>query len=71
MKMRTTRYHVDSWSGWPIDMDSWSGWPIDMDSFCGSSDIDMDCSCDMLVLSLFLIRMLVRHAGLSLPVRRD
>ena len=89
--MRTTRYHVESWSGWPIDMDSWSGWPvdmgswsgwpidmdswsgwpIDMDSFCGSSDIDMDCSCDMLIPSLFLICVLVRHAGLSLPVRRD
>jgi hypothetical protein len=33
----------------PIDMDSWSGCPIDMDSSCGSSDIDMDCSCDMLI----------------------
>jgi hypothetical protein len=63
---------MDSWSGWPIDMDSWSGWPIDMDSFCGSSDIDMNCSCDMLIPSLFLICVLVRHAGpVSYPVRRD
>ena len=46
-------------------MESWSGWPIDMGSFCGSSDIYMDCSCDMLVPSLFLICVLVRHAGLS------
>ena len=53
-------------------MGSWSGWPIDMDSFCGSSDIDMNCSCDMLIPSLFPICVLVRHAGpVSYPVRRD
>ena len=52
---------MDSWSGCPIDMDSWSGCPI-----------DMDCSSDMLIPSLFLICVLVRHAGpVSYPVRRD
>ena len=64
-KMRTTRHHMDSSCGWRMGVDSWSGWPIDMDSSCGSSDIDMDCSCDMLIPSLFLICVLVRYAGKS------
>ena len=54
VKMRTTRHHMDSSSGWPMDVDSWSGWPI-----------DMDCSCDMQIPSLFLICVLFRYAGLS------
>ncbi|MFZ0186480.1 MAG: hypothetical protein WAL72_06020 [Streptosporangiaceae bacterium] len=41
------------------------GWSIDMNSSCGSSDIDMDCSRDMLIPSLCLICVLVRHEGLS------
>jgi len=74
VKMRTTRHHmdsssgwpmdVDSWSGWPMDVDSWSGWPMDVDSWSGWP-IDMDCSCDMLIPSLFLICVLFRYAGLS------
>jgi hypothetical protein len=59
------RHHIESSGGWPIDMDSWSGWPIDMDSSCGSSEIDMDPSCDMLIPFLFFICVLVRHAGPS------
>ena len=66
VKMRPARHHVESSSGWPIDMDSSCGSSdIDMDSSCGSSDIDMDCSCDMLIPSLFLICVLVRYAGMS------
>ena len=35
VEVRTTRHHMESRSGWPVDMGSWSGWPVDMGSWSG------------------------------------
>ena len=55
---------IASSSGGLIDIASSSGWPIDIEPSCGSSDIDMDCSRDMVILSLFPSCVLVWRAGL-------
>ena len=55
---------IASSCGGLIDIASSSGWPIDIEPSCGSSDIDMDCSRDMVILSLFPSCVLVWRAGL-------